>query len=161
MCKNVVFSPERSSLLSFVTFPYIITKFTKDELDGSIPNNRFRGVVKTREAFEKTIDDALTGNFVNSASHVTMGFPENINNLTSPPSFPDPIPASGPLAFILPPRIDRVPTNEVPSVWSTFPAPIPAPQLQLLAVMFPFNIVRFHTVELNPKPPSPLPIPAP
>jgi hypothetical protein len=43
---------------------------------------------------------------------------------------------------------------------STLPAPIPAPPFEPLAVIFPFKIVRFTTVEV-PESPYPLPIPEP
>jgi hypothetical protein len=159
ICNNGVLSSKRGSLHCVVTLPYTITKFTKSELDGLTPNNRFRDVVKIREAFENTIEEALTENCVRFASQINTGFPENLNNFTSPPSPPDPIPARVPFAVILPPRIDRCSTVEVPLFWP-HPAPIPAPQLKLLAVIFPFKIVRFKTVEL-PEEPYPLPIPEP
>jgi hypothetical protein len=159
MCKTVAFRLERGSSPSFVTFPYTITKLINSELDGLTANNRFPDVAKTNDAFEKTIDEALTGNLVRSASQVRRTFPENCNDSTSPPSPPDPMPASVPLALILPPMIDRVSTNDLPSLRAR-PAPIPAPQFELDAVISPFDIVRFLTLEL-PLAPYPVPIPAP
>jgi hypothetical protein len=147
MCNNVAFTFERGSFSSFVTLPYTITKENKPELDGLIPNNRLCGVVKRNDPFENTMDEALTGNFPRSASHIKTAFPENFNNWTSPPSAPEPIPANVPLAIIVPPRTDRVSMNEMP-LFAPRPAPIPAPQLELLPVIFPFKIVRFQTVEL-------------
>jgi hypothetical protein len=124
-----------------------------------MPNNRLRGVVNTTEEFEKMIDEALTGDFVRPASQVNMGCPENCSTLTSPPSPSDPMPANVPFAVILPPRTDRVPINEMPPD-NPLPVPIPAPPLELLAVIFPFHIVRFQTIEV-PFSPNPLPIPDP
>jgi hypothetical protein len=103
--------------------------------------------MNTNEAFENTIEEAFTGNFVKVASHVKTAFPENFNNFTSPPSPPDPMPASVPLAVILPPRTDRKSISEVPGL-ALCPAPIPAPYFEPLAVIFPANIVRLHTLVL-------------
>jgi hypothetical protein len=99
------------------------------------------------------------GNFATFASYVKTAFPENFNNWTSPPSPSEPIPANVPLAIMFPPRTDIVSINEMPP-FAPSPAPIPAPELELLAVIFPFNIVTFQTVELPPIP-YPLPIPDP
>jgi hypothetical protein len=159
ICNNVPFNFKRGPFPSFVTFQYTITKFNKFELDGLTPNNRVRDVMNIKEAFEKTIDEALTGNFVAFASQVKTAFPENLNNCTSPPSPPEPIPANVPLAVIFPPRTDKILMNEIPP-FAPLPAPIPAPELELLAVIFPFKIVRFPTAEV-PLSPYPLPIPEP
>jgi hypothetical protein len=71
--------------------------------------------VKTNDAFERTIEEAFTGECPRLALQARVAFPENVNNFTS----------------------------DLPS-----PLPIPDPYDELLAVILPFKIVRFQTVEL-------------
>jgi hypothetical protein len=83
------------------------------------------------------MDEAETRNSVRLATlQINSTFPENLSNLTSLLSPPDPMPANVPFSFIVPPTNERLPTNERP-VKEPVPLPIPEPDDELLAVTFP------------------------
>jgi hypothetical protein len=84
------------------------------EDDGLTPNNLLRDVLKTNDAFDNIIEEALTGSFGELASQNKRAFPENFNDFTSPFSPLEAIPASVPVAVISPPRTDRVSINALP-----------------------------------------------
>jgi hypothetical protein len=71
------------------------------------------------------------------------------------------MPTNAPFALILPPKSDKFPTSDL-ATSTPGPLPILEPNHELLALIVPFKIVTFQTVELHlKKPPLPLPIPEP
>jgi hypothetical protein len=73
--------------------------------------------VIVNDVSDRIIDEALIGNFfvfITVQNKTTI--PENLRDLTSLRSKPDPIPDSVPFALILPPQTDRVSiTDRVPA----------------------------------------------
>jgi hypothetical protein len=115
--------------------------------------------VIVNDVSNRAIDEALIGKcvvFVTVQNKTTV--PENLSNLTSSLSKPDPIPDSVPLALMCPPKIDSVPITEIPPVWLRT-VPMPEPKDELLAVIFPLTIVRFPIVEMPLEVPRPVPMP--
>jgi hypothetical protein len=70
--------------------------------------------VEDRDEFVSKIDEALTENFVECVSQIKTTIPVMISDLASPPSHPDQIPASEPLAMIFPLVSDNILIKERP-----------------------------------------------
>jgi hypothetical protein len=92
----------------------------------------------------------LIGNFVVFVTvHFKYTVPVNLSDSTSLPSKPDPIPEYVPFALTRPPKSVRVSIADIPP-GMPHTVPMPAPEDEPLAVIFPLTIVIFPIFEIPP-----------